>query len=431
MELGKIGYKLNKEAIYIDDKEYENDYKALVGLKFDHKALQCFDNCNKMKLPFRFRLEMSRTFTSYLEKYGDAIRTMAYPTDPMMCPNQKLDRPREISPQRERFSQRSNERRLSYSPRGGRDNPRGDHYTRERRSSERYRRRDEMSPSRSPSPKNRRSEERKEYPKEREDDYHDNHDNKSVHSYDKDSRRSDRGDNQSEETICYLFGVPIDATNNDIIDELDKRGIHKPVKVEKGGKDNDFGDSCVYFSLKFDVPISVDKLLEQEVSIFGKNVLIIPRVDNIPIKKLVPYHQVLVTFNQFSPGLNLLNHSNCSQEIPYLHNFFAKYGKIVDLNLEYMPSCFVVTYTRHENVLELLEKRSLDYMSNNNTRLMLNINKMNFILPVRSGGSNHDDSDFCISQTYMPKFLKKSMIDSKAASSDMPKADGEQDIIPA
>ena len=94
VELGKLGYKLNKEAIYIDDREYENDYKALVGLKFDHKALECFDNSNRMKLQFRFRTELSRTFAAYMEKYGDAIRTMAYPSDPMMGPNQKIEQQR-------------------------------------------------------------------------------------------------------------------------------------------------------------------------------------------------------------------------------------------------------------------------------------------------------------------------------------------------
>ena len=93
-ELAKLGFKVSKEAIYIDDKEYEKDFKALVGLKFDHKALQCFDNSNRMKFPFRFRTELSRTFAAYMEKYGDAIRTMAYPSDPMMCPNQKIEKGR-------------------------------------------------------------------------------------------------------------------------------------------------------------------------------------------------------------------------------------------------------------------------------------------------------------------------------------------------
>lgn len=71
-------------------------------------------------------------------------------------------------------------------------------------------------------------------------------------------------------------------------------------------------------SLKFDVPISVDKLLEQEVTIFDKNVLIIPQVDNVPIKKLVPYHQILVTFSTFTPAINLLTPTYHNQEIKTL-----------------------------------------------------------------------------------------------------------------
>ena len=161
-----------------------------------------------------------------------------------------------------------------------------------------------------------------------------------------------------------MFGAPIDVTGDAITEELAKREIHKPLKVHRfdkskqvsNFKDDDFGNNCVYTSLKFEVPISVDKLLEQEVSISGKNVLIIPKVDSMPVKKLVPYHQILVTFSTFVPGLNLLNPSNYSQEIPRLFSFFEKYGKIVDLNLEYMPACFVVTFSRHQSVLDLLSK---------------------------------------------------------------------------
>jgi len=111
--------------------------------------------------------------------------------------------------------------------------------------------------------------------------------------------------------------------------------------------------------LTFEVAVSVDKLLEQEFSVYGQNILVIPNVDNIPIKKLVPYHQVLVTFSFNTPGVNLLNHSTCFKEINRLYGFFNNYGKIVDLNLEFMPACIVVTYTRHESVLDILAKSKL------------------------------------------------------------------------
>lgn len=91
-ELEQLGYRLNKEAIYVDDKDLENDYKALVGFKFDHIALKCYDSLEKMKLPFEFRKELSRTFKAYFDKYEDVITRIAYPTDPQLGPNQKIRR---------------------------------------------------------------------------------------------------------------------------------------------------------------------------------------------------------------------------------------------------------------------------------------------------------------------------------------------------
>jgi hypothetical protein len=121
--------------------------------------------------------------------------------------------------------------------------------------------------------------------------------------------------------------------------------------------------------LEFDVAISVDKLLEQEVTIFGKNVLIIPNVDSLSVKKLVPYHQVLITFSSNTPGLNLLKPESAKDEIHNLYSYFEKFGKVVDMNLEYMPSCLMITYTRHDTVISLLEKSKwlfYDYCRNNN-----------------------------------------------------------------
>lgn len=108
--------------------------------------------------------------------------------------------------------------------------------------------------------------------------------------------------------------------------------------------------------LSFEVAVSVDKLLKQDFSMFGRNILVIPCVDKIPIKKLVPYHQVLVTFSYNTPGSNLLNSPSALDEIKCMYLFFSKYGNVVDLNLELMPSCLVVTYTRHESVLNILAK---------------------------------------------------------------------------
>lgn len=91
-ELEQLGYRLNKEAVYVDDKDLPNDYKALVGFKFDHIALKCYDSLERMRLPFQFKKELSRTFQAYFEKYENVIKKIAYPSDPSMCPNQKIRR---------------------------------------------------------------------------------------------------------------------------------------------------------------------------------------------------------------------------------------------------------------------------------------------------------------------------------------------------
>ena len=91
-EIEGLGCKINKESLYVDDKDLENEYKALVGFKFDHIALKIYDNLEKMKLPFPFKKELSRTFKAYYEKYEEYIKKLAYPTDPQMCPNMRIRR---------------------------------------------------------------------------------------------------------------------------------------------------------------------------------------------------------------------------------------------------------------------------------------------------------------------------------------------------
>jgi hypothetical protein len=112
-ELERIGFKLTKETVYVDDKDSQDEYKALVGLKFDHIALKCYDSLSKLNLPFRFRYELSRTFGSYFEKYGDVIKKLAYPANQLLAPNQTVMDRRDKMP--ERHSRRSMERRMSTS----------------------------------------------------------------------------------------------------------------------------------------------------------------------------------------------------------------------------------------------------------------------------------------------------------------------------
>lgn len=145
--------------------------------------------------------------------------------------------------------------------------------------------------------------------------------------------------------------------------------------------------------MTFEVAITVDRLLEQEFSIFNRNILVIPKVENCPVKKMIPFHQVLITFSYNTPGLNFLSSNNAKQEVDCLVKFLSKYGNIVDLNLEYMPTCIIVTYTRHDSVLSLLAEskisanyyiiETLTYISSIQNRYLLNLHKMNFVLPVR------------------------------------------------
>jgi hypothetical protein len=89
-ELDRLKFRLNKEAVYVDDKDLKGTYKALVGFKFDHMALQCFDRLEEMSLPFGFRKKLSRAFEAYMDKYGSIVNKMAYPSDPSLYPNQKI-----------------------------------------------------------------------------------------------------------------------------------------------------------------------------------------------------------------------------------------------------------------------------------------------------------------------------------------------------
>jgi len=41
-------------------------------------------------------------------------------------------------------------------------------------------------------------------------------------------------------------------------------------------------------------------------------------------------------------------------EVKQLKNFFAAQGDIVDMNLDYFPDKIVVTYTKHSDVLKIL-----------------------------------------------------------------------------
>jgi len=253
-ELEKLGYRLNKEAVYVDDKDIKGEYKALIGFKFDHIAVKCFDNLEKMNLPFMFRKQYSRTFQAFLEKYEHVVRKIAYPIDPSMAPNQKIRRehgnPSYLISEDyvNSYSQRSMERPISPSPRRNDMRPGYKKYNDRESPRMQGRSRQDYTPSRSRSverrsiggrsfdrrspPRNGREES---YPRqsiEREENTH-----KGIcNSYILEARYSEVKRDLADECVCYLFGLPIDVTGDDINEELSHRQIHKPIKVEKLNK---------------------------------------------------------------------------------------------------------------------------------------------------------------------------------------------------
>lgn len=44
-----------------------------------------------------------------------------------------------------------------------------------------------------------------------------------------------------------------------------------------------------------------------------------------------------------------------------MHTFFSKHGDIVDMNLDYYPEMVIVTYTKHADVLKIVEAKTLAY----------------------------------------------------------------------
>ena len=148
-----------------------------------------------------------------------------------------------------RYSQRSEERRISPSPRKPREEIRGSYreYD-ERRSPHMYeRKREEYTPSGSRSPE-RRSYDRRPSPRrhepqiepfekhsiERQDSV--NRGNPELINSSVASKYSEGPQDPIDETICYLFGLPMDITGDDINDEFAKRQIYKPKRVERINK---------------------------------------------------------------------------------------------------------------------------------------------------------------------------------------------------
>jgi hypothetical protein len=273
-ELAHIGHRLNKECVYVDEKDIEH-YKALVGFKFDHIALKCYDSLEQMKLPFQFDKMLSRSFSAYMDKYGEAIKKLAYPSDPNLYPN--MPKRDETNRREEQYSQRSDMGRYSRSPprrdedkrrryRDYEENKRErHHYDRDSRysCSSSHRRRESRSPIReraSPherSPPRERSQPRERTPPRERSPHNDRSSdpaeppvepfNKSIDKQEVSSKGialpltfidSEINADVNTDSICYLIGLPKDATGTNINEEFSKRQIYEPIKVDRITKGN-------------------------------------------------------------------------------------------------------------------------------------------------------------------------------------------------
>jgi len=77
-----------------------------------------------------------------------------------------------------------------------------------------------------------------------------------------------------------------------------------------------------------------------------------------------------------------------------LLKFVQNYGRLVDLNFDYLPEFFAVTYTQHEDVKELIKMQKVTYERANEAHLpgddrvwTLSVSKIDFVLPVRNAES--------------------------------------------
>jgi len=74
--------------------------------------------------------------------------------------------------------------------------------------------------------------------------------------------------------------------------------------------------------------------------------------------------------------------------------FAQNFGRLVDINFDYLPEFFAVTYTQHEDAKKLIEMEKVTYERANEAHLpgddrvwTLEVGKMDFVLPVRNAES--------------------------------------------
>lgn len=94
------------------------------------------------------------------------------------------------------------------------------------------------------------------------------------------------------------------------------------------------------------------------------------------------------------------------REVNYLFEYLSGFGDIVDINFDYFPEQIIVTFSKHSDVLQLLQRQSITYTNINGKNWKFNINKITFTQPVR----NCNLADDSTPNKFMPIYLDEEKI---------------------
>lgn len=57
------------------------------------------------------------------------------------------------------------------------------------------------------------------------------------------------------------------------------------------------------------------------------------------------------------------DNTDLRREINNIFKHFSEYGDIIDLNLDFFPDKIIITFAKHQNILTLLSKGTITYLT--------------------------------------------------------------------
>eukprot|EP00830_Metopus_es_P021929 TRINITY_DN9444_c0_g1_i1.p1 TRINITY_DN9444_c0_g1~~TRINITY_DN9444_c0_g1_i1.p1 ORF type:complete len:426 (+),score=34.22 TRINITY_DN9444_c0_g1_i1:244-1521(+) len=149
---------------------------------------------------------------------------------------------------------------------------------------------------------------------------------------------------------CFLLGMPLDAERDDFARELKNKGLLFPNKIVFVKGEDEKGYKCNYLMMNLDNKEVTEKLLRAGLEVLGHPALVIEARDNQDLKEYVKKHQVKIRAKE---KINI--------DPVVLYSSMSFYGKIVDLNMNYVSShdYIVVTFASRKAVEEILRKNTL------------------------------------------------------------------------